>query len=207
MPSGMNPARLYRTTSSASAGAISPVKKRQALVRLLTTAPDLERGSGGVLRYYTGLVTAAGALVKTYHTECHVLEPAGRWADDFLRSHGVDRTLPLVAVHPGATGPYKIWPPERFAALIDRLQTAGLARVMLCGSDFDREVVRRVKEHLLRFSQLYGMLKNRCIGEEWLSVVEGKDNLFPNLDYRVYCSGAVDLAGVTYAGRELRTDA
>jgi ADP-heptose:LPS heptosyltransferase len=123
-------------------------QKRQALVRLLTTAPDLERGSGGVLRYYTGLVTAAGVLVKTYHTEYHVLEPAGRWADDFLRSHGVDRTLPLVAVHPGATGPYKIWPPERFAALIDRLQTSGLARVMLCGSDFDREVVRRVKEHL-----------------------------------------------------------
>jgi len=123
-------------------------QKRQALARLLTSAPDLERGKGGVLRYYADLVTALGAVVRRYDTEYRVREPARVWAEEFLRSRGVDGTLPLVVVHPGATGPYKIWPPERFAALIDELQRSGLARVILCGSDFDREVVEQVRGHL-----------------------------------------------------------
>ncbi|MGB6647841.1 MAG: glycosyltransferase family 9 protein, partial [Bacteroidota bacterium] len=123
-------------------------QKRQALARFLTTAPDLERGKGGVLRYYADLVAAAGAVVRRYDTEYRVRKPARDWAEEYLRTRGVDGTLPLVAVHPGATGLYKIWPPERFAALIDELQESKLARVILCGSDFDREIVGRVREHL-----------------------------------------------------------
>jgi 1,4-alpha-glucan branching enzyme len=65
--------------------------------------------------------------------------------------------------------------------------------------------VRRVKEHLLRFNQLYEMVKNRSIREDWLLGVEGKDNVFPNLDYRVYCNGAEERAGVVHAGRDIRT--
>jgi heptosyltransferase-2 len=123
-------------------------QKRQALARLLTRAPDLERGRGGVLRYYADLVGAAGAIVEQYDTHYRVPEPARKWATEFLQDRGIDQKVPLVAVHPGATGPYKIWPPERFAALIDQLQTSGLARVLLCGSDFDREVIQRVRERL-----------------------------------------------------------
>ncbi len=123
-------------------------QKRQGLSRLLTIAPDLERGRGGVLRYYADLAAAAGADVRHYGTEYSVPEPARAWAEDLLRAGSVRGTVPLVAVHPGATGPYKVWPPERFAALIDGLQASGVARVILCGSDFDREIVRSVRERL-----------------------------------------------------------
>jgi len=51
------------------------------------------------------------------------------------------------------------------------------------------------------------MLKDHCIREDWLSAVEGKDNVFPNLDYRIYCSGAAGGVEVINAGRELRTGA
>jgi len=46
--------------------------------------------------------------------------------------------------------------------------------------------VRRTREHLLRFSRLYDQLKGPGIDEGWLSNVEGRDNLFPEIDYRVY---------------------
>ncbi len=46
--------------------------------------------------------------------------------------------------------------------------------------------VRRTKEHLLRFSRLYEDIKSNGIDQDWLSDIENKDNLFPNIDYRVH---------------------
>ncbi len=46
--------------------------------------------------------------------------------------------------------------------------------------------IRRTKDHLLRFTRLYEEIKSNSIDEEWLSDIEYKDNLFPNIDYRVH---------------------
>jgi len=46
--------------------------------------------------------------------------------------------------------------------------------------------VRRTKEHLARFHQLAGMLRSRAVDESALGALEAQDNLFPNIDYRVY---------------------
>src|SRR5205807_5602141 len=46
--------------------------------------------------------------------------------------------------------------------------------------------VRRTKEHLLRFTRLYEQLKGNALDENWLGTVESRDNLFGEIDYRVY---------------------
>lgn len=46
--------------------------------------------------------------------------------------------------------------------------------------------VHRTREHLLRFLKLYDMLKLGRIDAAWLSGVEARDNIFPEIDYRVY---------------------
>ncbi len=46
--------------------------------------------------------------------------------------------------------------------------------------------VRRTKDHLLRFTRLYEEIKSNSIDEDWLADIEYKDNLFPNIDYRVH---------------------
>ena len=46
--------------------------------------------------------------------------------------------------------------------------------------------VRRVKDHLLRFTRLYEDLNAGCVDRNWLSEIESKDNLFPEIDYRVH---------------------
>jgi len=38
----------------------------------------------------------------------------------------------------------------------------------------------------LRFTRLYDQLKAGGIDETWLASVESRDNLFPEIDYRVY---------------------
>lgn len=46
--------------------------------------------------------------------------------------------------------------------------------------------VKRTKDHLLRFSRLYEDIKSDSIDEGWLADIEYKDNLFPDIDYRVH---------------------
>jgi 1,4-alpha-glucan branching enzyme len=64
-------------------------------------------------------------------------------------------------------------------------QSSDWAFIIKTGTMVDY-AVRRTREHLLRFSRLYEQLKGSGVDEGWLSNVEGRDNLFPEIDYRVY---------------------
>jgi len=46
--------------------------------------------------------------------------------------------------------------------------------------------VKRTKDHLLRFTRLYEDIKANSVDEAWLSDIEYKDNIFPDIDYRVH---------------------
>ena len=46
--------------------------------------------------------------------------------------------------------------------------------------------IKRTREHLLRFNDLYQQVRENKINEAALSDIEAKDNIFPELDYRVY---------------------
>lgn len=45
---------------------------------------------------------------------------------------------------------------------------------------------KRFKDHIERFTKLYEMVKSGRVDEAYLAEVEWKDNLFPEMDYRVY---------------------
>ena len=47
---------------------------------------------------------------------------------------------------------------------------------------------RRFNEHILRFNRLYDELTADRPNEVWLAEIEGRDNIFPNVDYRIYAS-------------------
>jgi 1,4-alpha-glucan branching enzyme len=64
-------------------------------------------------------------------------------------------------------------------------QSSDWAFIIKTGTMVDY-AVRRTKEHVLRFTRLYEELKAGRIDEPWLAQVEGRDNLFPEIDYRVY---------------------
>ncbi len=64
-------------------------------------------------------------------------------------------------------------------------QSSDWAFIMKTGTMVDY-ATRRTKEHVLRFNKLYDQIRNRCIDEQWLTFLEHKDNLFPDIDYRVY---------------------
>ncbi len=46
--------------------------------------------------------------------------------------------------------------------------------------------VERTKTHLLRFNQIYDDFQLGTINATFLDDIETIDNIFPNMDYRVY---------------------
>ncbi|HSG28253.1 MAG TPA: DUF1957 domain-containing protein, partial [Candidatus Krumholzibacterium sp.] len=46
--------------------------------------------------------------------------------------------------------------------------------------------VKRTRDHIGRFDKLYRDILSSGINDQWLKEVESRDNIFPDIDYRVY---------------------
>lgn len=64
-------------------------------------------------------------------------------------------------------------------------QSSDWAFIMKTGTMVEY-AVKRTKEHLFNFNKLYDDVRSNAIDTKWLSDIENKNNLFPDIDYRVY---------------------
>ncbi len=48
--------------------------------------------------------------------------------------------------------------------------------------------IKRTKDHVLNFTRLYEDLRAGQLEDSWLKQLEEKDKIFPNVDYRVFCT-------------------
>jgi len=131
---------------------------------------------------YLDTVRAVGVEVKDRKLEFYPIEEDRRHVAEMLALSPVEGLraappTPLVIVHPaggsnpGMTLSAKRWPPQRFAALADRLIEEREARVLLVGGPDDRPIAAAIKDGMrqelwdltgqLTFGQL-GALLERC---------------------------------------------
>jgi ADP-heptose:LPS heptosyltransferase len=122
-------------------------QRKQGLHWLLTTAPDIDKAKGGVLEYYCDLVRSIGTCIDSLVTEYTIPESSIRWADRLLESLGIAGDSHVVAIHPGASGDYRVWPAERYAGLIERLNGHGV-RILLCTGGQDSSVISAITASL-----------------------------------------------------------
>jgi ADP-heptose:LPS heptosyltransferase len=100
---------------------------------------------------YLPLLEAVGAPVVAGPYEYTVSEDERRAARELLRPHANgEPDGPLVVLHPGANWPHKRWPPERFAALGERVAASHKARLLVTGGPEDLPLARAVMEGLRR---------------------------------------------------------
>lgn len=119
--------------------------RNQGLYWLLTHAPDIEKARGGVVEYYCDLVRAIGGNVQSTRTEYRVPKEASEWADHELQQAGIQSSEKFVAVHPGASGSYKVWPPDRYAELISYIHKNHHLRIVLLKGEMDNAIVEAMK--------------------------------------------------------------
>ena len=123
---------------------------------------------------YLDTVRAVGIEVKKPRLEFYPTDEDRRHVAEILSAAP---QAPLVIIHPaGGSNPgmvlsAKRWPPQRFAALADRLMEEGVAQVCLVGGPDDGPITAAIKENMrheprdltgqLTFGQL-GALLERC---------------------------------------------
>jgi 1,4-alpha-glucan branching enzyme len=66
-------------------------------------------------------------------------------------------------------------------------QSSDWAFIMKTGTMVEY-AIKRTQGHIGRFTRLYEDLKHRCLDLDWLSDIEYKDNIFPDIDYQIYKS-------------------
>jgi 1,4-alpha-glucan branching enzyme len=64
-------------------------------------------------------------------------------------------------------------------------QASDWAFLMKTGTAKDY-ATKRTRDHILRFTRLYDLLKGDILDEEFLTLCESRDNLFPNLNWKYY---------------------
>jgi 1,4-alpha-glucan branching enzyme len=64
-------------------------------------------------------------------------------------------------------------------------QSSDWAFIMKTGTMVEY-AVNRTRVHVLNFNHLYEQIKHNEIDEPWLSEIERRHNIFPNIDYRIY---------------------
>lgn len=64
-------------------------------------------------------------------------------------------------------------------------QSSDWAFIMRAGTMVEY-AVKRTHDHIERFTRLYNDIKHDSIDNEWLRDIEYRDNIFPDMDFRVY---------------------
>ncbi len=108
-------------------------------------------------------------------------------SNDWIYRHlhkAADRMVELAQTFPAADGLLRRALNQAARELL-LAQSSDWAFIMKTGSHVEY-AVKRTKEHLLRFDRLYHDSKGNTLDEGWLGDIEYSDNLFPDIDYRVY---------------------
>jgi 1,4-alpha-glucan branching enzyme len=119
-----------------------------------------------------------------YKGYCEVwLEGSNDWIYRHLHE-GADRMVELARQHGGGDGVRRRALNQAARELL-LAQSSDWAFIMKTGTmvEYARE---RTRVHVLNFNHLYDQIKKGEIDEPWLSEIERRHNLFPDLDYRVY---------------------
>lgn len=114
------------------------------------------------------------------------LDGANDWVYRHLH-HCARKMVELARDFPEATVPQRRALNQAARELL-LAQSSDWAFIMKTGTMVEY-ALRRTREHVRRFLRLHDDLRAGTLDAEWLGHVEGRDNLFPELDYRIYRPG------------------
>ncbi|HHY46824.1 MAG TPA: DUF1957 domain-containing protein [Firmicutes bacterium] len=112
------------------------------------------------------------------------LEGSNDWIYRHLHK-AAERMMELARSFPSASG-LTVRALNQAARELLLAQSSDWAFIMKTGTVVSY-AVKRVKDHIGRFTKLYHDIKANSIDESWLGEIERRDNIFPDIDYRVYC--------------------
>ena len=123
------------------------------------------------LEYSLDLVRYLGIRTEDKNLFIPIRLESEAWVEELFKQEGIKKTDKLLAIHPGASCPSKVWPAERFAKAADRLRDIYGFKVLLIAGPKDiakaETVIKNMQHPLINLaaktsvSQLASVLK-RC---------------------------------------------
>lgn len=113
------------------------------------------------------------------------LEGSNDWIYRHLHT-AAERMVELASAHRNAFGIQRRALKQAARELL-LAQSSDWAFIMKTGTMVEY-ANKRTKDHIARFTRLYEDIKRGTVNEAWLTDVENKDNIFPDIDYTVYAS-------------------
>lgn len=111
------------------------------------------------------------------------LNPKNDWIYKHLHM-AADRMIEIATANKNADG-IKLRLLNQAARELLLAQSSDWAFIMTTGTMVEY-AEKRTKEHIYNFTTLYNQIKNNSIDEGFLSNLEYKNNIFPDMDYKVY---------------------
>jgi len=155
---------------------------------------ELDARGGGVAS-----ATPSEILSQVAATEVSAISPSS-WGDggyfavwidesnDWIYRHqhaAEERMVALARAHAGTRDPLVVRALDQAARELLLLQSSDWAFILKGGTAIGY-ATSRVKAHVARFRRLCSEVEAATIDQDWLTDLERRDNLFPNLDFRVY---------------------
>jgi len=132
--------------------------KLRGLYTHVVNHPNDEHETQPITEYYLRALPAAGVPVATREVR---LVPRASDLTELGRFTGA--AGPVLLVHPGSRSSWRVWPAERFAAVIDRVQDELGFQAILVGGPGEKELLaeirRRTRTHLLALDDTPGIAR------------------------------------------------
>ena len=130
-----------------------------------------ERGEKHELEYNLDLLRDLEIGVEDKNLFMPIKKESEEWVDDLFKQEGIKADDKLLAINPAASCPSKVWPPERFAEVADKLAQKYGFKIVLVSSSKDlliaQCIIKNIRSSVISLggrtsvSQLASLLK-RC---------------------------------------------
>ncbi len=107
------------------------------------------RGEKHELEYNLDLIRVLGIEPKDKNLFIPIKEDVENWVDVLYNKEGLISSDKILAIHPGASCPSKIWPQERFAPVADRLVEKYGFKVIVVGGLQDLLLAQNLIQRML----------------------------------------------------------
>jgi len=100
------------------------------------------------LEYSLDLVRYLGITPQDKSIFMPIRTESEKWVEELLKQENIKETDKLLAIHPGASCPSKIWPSERFAEAADKLTEKYGFKIVVIAGPRDMRIAEMVISHM-----------------------------------------------------------
>lgn len=119
--------------------------EKQKLNFLLTDKVNVFEDTISYREYYLRIAEHAGAVRDGDNLEYYIDKKLEEWRKEFFISNSLDKTGELIAIHPGASEPTKIWPIEKYFEAINKLLLKENRKIILLIGPAEKKLVAEHK--------------------------------------------------------------